>query len=542
MTTHYFICSLPRSGSTLLGQGLQDTFLAGRPVEYFNRGYVGGSLQRPGTTIFQYLNAAKRAGTTENNVFGAKVHWFQLSEFLVHFTTIPGWNRLLLPQLISRLFPNDRYIWLRRTDRLRQAVSLYKALRLNIWWRTSGTQQNKSATHLPFSHPLARQQVRSAYLGGGDRLRLNAGNGQSNSAPLSSIDADIRMIERLESILAAQDACWAQFFEESDIQPLVLTYEDLCTAYEPMIVAVLDYLGISKREGLTIPTPRLAKQSDANSEELIQLCLTHRRGVQLIPIKTPPAASPTRLTLSYGDANSADITRYEQPQRSLVFQASYFSSQSDCRADVRPGAPRQPLCVALRDFLLEDELAALMAYTLGRACDFVRDGNSPLGAQNHDGQRSLVLMDLAGHREVLYRRIQSYLPSVLNLLGHSRFTVLQAEMMITATEGGFAKPPGDKVNLASHSARLAFSYCFYRHPKPFEGGALRIYRHGPGHGFSDKGQGNITLASCRNQIVFFPSCVAHQVLPVRSVSRSFADSRFAVEGSIYERDSDIGND
>jgi LPS sulfotransferase NodH len=301
MASHYFICASPRSGSTLLGQGLQDTFKAGRPVEYFNRGYVGSFLQRPGATIFRYVKAVKRAGSTDNGVFGAKVHWYQLSEFGLYFSAVPRWNQLSLPQLMFNLFPDARYIWLKRSDQLRQAISLYKALRLNIWWKITRNQRNKSDIQLPFSHALAREQVRAAHFGDGN-FGFKVLNQEGSSTELSTVGCDCRaidcrVIDRLEKVLAAQETSWQNFFDESGVQPLVLTYEELSASYKHTIISVMDYLGIPTSQDIVIGAPRLAKQSNSNSEELVQQCLAYRQGVQLSAAETLPVSSRRKMAL-----------------------------------------------------------------------------------------------------------------------------------------------------------------------------------------------------------------------------------------------------
>lgn len=67
-------------------------------------------------------------------------------------------------------------------------------------------------------------------------------------------------------------------------------------------------------------------------------------------------------------------------------------------------------------------------------------------------------------------------------------------------------------------------YYFYKEPKPFTGGQLRLY--GPG---ADAPGGVLQEIEPRlDRAVFFPSWSPHEVLPVQCRSDAFADGRFAM--------------
>src|SRR6266576_2724987 len=114
-TRCYLVCATPRSGSTLLCEGLEATGVAGRPREYFEelketgvprrpREYFWGlrspdvlrlvpqdsqldrrSEQRPSWDRDDYarhLAASLEQGTTPNGVFGAKLMWSYFRDFI----------------------------------------------------------------------------------------------------------------------------------------------------------------------------------------------------------------------------------------------------------------------------------------------------------------------------------------------------------------------------------------------------------------------------------------------------------------------------
>jgi SM-20-related protein len=82
----------------------------------------------------------------------------------------------------------------------------------------------------------------------------------------------------------------------------------------------------------------------------------------------------------------------------------------------------------------------------------------------------------------------------------------------------FGKHP-DNHGGANWRRRVSCVYYLHRRPRAFEGGDLVIY--GPcGNSFP--------VISLHNSIVFFPSSLLHEVLPVTCRSRQFEDSRFAI--------------
>jgi trehalose 2-sulfotransferase len=90
-STSYFVCGTPRAGTSLLTGLLKSTDIAGRPEEYFWRDDVPFWSQRWKTSTFaEYLAAAIRAGTTPNGVFGAKLMWGYMDDFLGRLRGVAG--------------------------------------------------------------------------------------------------------------------------------------------------------------------------------------------------------------------------------------------------------------------------------------------------------------------------------------------------------------------------------------------------------------------------------------------------------------------
>jgi LPS sulfotransferase NodH len=170
------------------------------------------------------------ARTGPNGVSGCKVHWFQfqyLSQQLGVSLAEDGADAL---SALGKHFPNLRYIWLRRRDRLRQAISHARAVQSDVWWEIDG------ATRPPKAPPQFDRDL---------------------------IDATIRDLEK-------SDLGWVTFFARCHLSPYVLWYEDFCENYQATIRNVLQYLDIPGADACVITSPRLRKQADLVSEEWVR--------------------------------------------------------------------------------------------------------------------------------------------------------------------------------------------------------------------------------------------------------------------------------
>lgn len=269
----YLVCATPRSGSTLLCRALDQTGVAGHPKEYFEALLRSGLPRRPHEyfdpqrhaniverlafrempdemaepnplwhpdTYDQYLAWALAQGTTPNGVFGAKLMWGYLGDFAQLLRGIPGMAQRTLPELLTRAFPGLRYIQITRENKVRQAVSLWKAVQTQSWKQEAGEE--------------VRRVVEPVF--------------------------SFRAINYLVRQLTAHDASWDAYFLGLGLEPLKLTYEELAEGTEAVVARVLDYLGIPlPAEGLAEP-PRLSVQADATSEEWVRRFDAHLRALE----------------------------------------------------------------------------------------------------------------------------------------------------------------------------------------------------------------------------------------------------------------------
>jgi LPS sulfotransferase NodH len=111
--------------------------VAGRPEEYFWRDNEPRyRAQWHVITYHDYLERALEEGTTPNGIFGAKVGaGVYLAHFFHQLRTLPQFADATLSPcaILSALFPDLKCLWLTRRNKVRQAVSWWKAVQSNVW-------------------------------------------------------------------------------------------------------------------------------------------------------------------------------------------------------------------------------------------------------------------------------------------------------------------------------------------------------------------------------------------------------------------------
>lgn len=116
------IASTPRCGSHMLGQTLQKTEQFGDPLEYMQPTHIERWKRKYSA---DHAPAALRAimdhRTSRNGVFSIKLHYS-------HLRALGGIAKL------RELFPDPRFVLLRRRDTLRQAVSHAVAHQSGVWF------------------------------------------------------------------------------------------------------------------------------------------------------------------------------------------------------------------------------------------------------------------------------------------------------------------------------------------------------------------------------------------------------------------------
>lgn len=271
-TRSYLICATPRSGSTLLCEALESTGIAGNPKEYFEALKTTGLPRRPKeyfTTLenqeimnllgdfsrdhastappsqayasyAEYLAHVLEEGMTPNGIFGAKVMWGYFDDFISNLRDIPAFKKTPVPELLSSIFPDLCYIRVSRLDKVRQAISLWKAIQTYTW------REDEPAS-------FGDQQVDGIHEPQKQVLHFH----------FPAIDYLIQQIEEHER-------AWQRYFDEIAIRPFNVVYEDLSANYEGTALRILEYLNIPIPAQPVFAARRMKRQSNALSEEWVE--------------------------------------------------------------------------------------------------------------------------------------------------------------------------------------------------------------------------------------------------------------------------------
>ncbi|MFN2541374.1 MAG: Stf0 family sulfotransferase, partial [Chthoniobacterales bacterium] len=135
----YIIASVQRSGTHLLCSILRSTNVAGKPGEYFFCKRTETWEKRWGSpSRAAYVERVFRHGSTPNGVFGFVAMWTYFDRVIDMLHEIPGYEQLARIAVLDAVFNRPKYIWMRRRDRVRQAVSWTIASQTEIWIQNPG--------------------------------------------------------------------------------------------------------------------------------------------------------------------------------------------------------------------------------------------------------------------------------------------------------------------------------------------------------------------------------------------------------------------
>jgi trehalose 2-sulfotransferase len=224
----YVIASIQRSGTHLLCSILRSTGVAGSPGEFF--------LSKPGQTWekrwhapsrLAYVERVLRQNTAANGVFGTVVMWSYFERMLQMLEEIPAYGNLNAAQILAAAFGEPKYIWMRRRNRLEQAVSWAMACQTRVWAQKA--EEKPQARTIP--------------------------------------TFDFKVIDEWCNRIETHETGWANYFRENQIEPLVLFYEDVVASHRAAAQRVLEFLGLPFPPGMEIPAPAVEKQATQISEE-----------------------------------------------------------------------------------------------------------------------------------------------------------------------------------------------------------------------------------------------------------------------------------
>jgi len=186
--------------------------------------------------------------------------------------------------------------------------------------------------------------------------------------------------------------------------------------------------------------------------------------------------------------------------------------------------------IQLDNFFSQAEWQRLLEYVTRHKSNFLPTNTS---ANDADYRRSLVLHSFPEFSHLITEQLQIILPAIFSQLEISPFNISAIEAQLTAhNDGNHYKIHNDNGSPDTANREFTYVYYFYKEPKPFSGGELRIYDSKIENNFYVATESFKTVEPHNNSIVFFPSRYLHEVLPVSCPSKTFADSRFTINGWI----------
>lgn len=214
------VCTQPRSGSYLLGD-LLGLATEVPPLEE----WLIPTFQIPEASRFglpedfdrvDYVKELVRRKTNAAGIFSIKIMGWNFAEFIANMRSKAVFSGATTREIFETLFPNPRFLYLRRSDHLSQAVSYAKAIQTQHW-RAEHETRRKAGT-VGYSTLFIRDQ----FVG----------------------------IQRSEE-------GWQTFFKESAIRPFELRYEHFLKAPLQALAEICAWLGILPPSNLSAARKRL---------------------------------------------------------------------------------------------------------------------------------------------------------------------------------------------------------------------------------------------------------------------------------------------
>ena len=201
--------------------------------------------------------------------------------------------------------------------------------------------------------------------------------------------------------------------------------------------------------------------------------------------------------------------------------------------------PRCPYLI-FRNVLGTDYVRSLLKYAVDRQGDFqIGDMHNRLTGERFVDPKMRIasyLNDLGAFGDPIRALVDAVAAPALRALNLIEPAVEPKEFLITAyPDGGYIGEHIDTLTGATSVRILSCVYYFAAMPHRFSGGELRLY------GFPQRSVAGteparpalVELAPETDSLIFFPSWLRHEVLPVHVPSGAWADSRFTVNCWIH---------
>jgi trehalose 2-sulfotransferase len=255
----YILWFTQRVGSTLLAQALEDTGVAGRPREWLNAASAADVMKKHGVATARELrHQLWRVATTPNGVLGIKYGMVpKLHEELIElmasvepeYAAPGGTDRSY--HTWGGFFPNCRHCVLTRRDKVRLAVSWWRAIKSGEWHRP-----NRPDTSMRVVEPKRPGALIDQY--------------------------DFHAIRHLLGECSAREDAIRRQLDAWAIEAHTIVYEDLVAGFEATVRSVLEFLRVPDARALSIPRPAFEPLAEQINDAWYERFVADRRNDALI--------------------------------------------------------------------------------------------------------------------------------------------------------------------------------------------------------------------------------------------------------------------
>jgi LPS sulfotransferase NodH len=202
------VAATQRSGSTLFCRDLELSAAIGTPREWLQHSDLEERIRayglKPGTPYAEVIREIVKRETNHRGLFAMKIMWDTLDAFFdIMRKDHPDETGPTKLDTFRRLFPNPRFVFINRRDKLRQAVSFVKSLQSGAWVSREGKRPASSGI-LRFDYIAVREAV-----------------------------------EKFEK----EESLWREFFEQHTIPFAEFAYEDFVQDRSGSIKKALSLIG-----------------------------------------------------------------------------------------------------------------------------------------------------------------------------------------------------------------------------------------------------------------------------------------------------------
>lgn len=254
-----------------------------------------------------------------------------------------------------------------------------------------------------------------------------------------------------------------------------------------------------------------------------------------------PLLSTLREALALRAANTSEIVQIELRQNGksfgLAFPASsIISVETDPPHILEMAAPESEIVqephLRIPNFLTDEENQRVLDFALAQESKFESSG---VDTNEPDYRHSLVFFGLETLGIDFAARVREIVPDVLKKFNIEEPGAYTIETQLTAhNDGDFFRMHPDSGSAYTSNRILTYVYYFHKKPRAFTGGSIRLYDSLMEGSHREAAETFVDVEPHNNSILFFPSYVLHEVLPIRCPSRAFADGRFTLNGWVLD--------